>query len=319
MPRPRTTAEPETPKVLDKALAVLEAFGEESPEWSEAALQQQLAIPSTTLNRIVRGLERAGYLLRGADGRYRLGLAAVRLGRRASASLDLAAVLEPHQRELARRTGELVILAVADLATAHAVYVSLADSPKRLRVTAELGTRVPLTAGATARTILAFQARAQIDAVLARPVARLAAGTLTDVVTIRRSLARIRRRGWGLSWEETYDGAWAVAAPVLDGNGRALAAFGVATPISRHSRTVQTGNRDAVLALATAASRALRIGEPAEAPARSLGRRLPRSPAATPAAGHTRTPAKRASPSPIEPSVSDHIPRTRSTSTNIAR
>jgi DNA-binding IclR family transcriptional regulator len=249
-------------KVLDKALAVLEVFGEESPEWSEAALQQRLAIPSTTLNRIVRGLERAGYLLRGADGRYRLGLAAVRLGRRASASLDLPAVLEPHQRELARRTGELVILAVPDLATAHAVYVALADSPKRLRVTAELGTRVPLTAGATARTILAFQARAQIDAVLARPLDRLAAGTLTDAVTIRRSLARIRRRGWGLSWQETYDGAWAVAAPVLDGAGRALAAFGVATPISRHSRAVQAGNRDAVLDLAAAASSALRVGDP---------------------------------------------------------
>lgn len=259
MPRPRTSPEPETPKVLDKALRVLEAFGERSPEWSEAALQEHLDIPSTTLNRIVRGLEGAGYLLRGADSRYRLGLAAVRLGTRAAASLDLPAVLEPHLRELANRTAELVILAVPDLATGHAIYVAIADSPKRLRVTAELGTRVPLSAGATARTILAFQPRAQIDVVLARPLERLAAGTLTDVATIRRGLATIRRRGWGLSWQETYDGAWAVAAPLLDGAGCALAAFGVATPISRHSRAVQTANRDAVLDVAGRAARALRV------------------------------------------------------------
>jgi DNA-binding IclR family transcriptional regulator len=261
MPRPRTTADPEIPKVLDKALRVLEAFGEESPEWSEAALQQELAIPSTTLNRIVRGLERTDYLLRGADGRYRLGLAAVRLGTRAAASLDLPVVLEPHLRDLARRTGELAILAVPDLASGRAVYVAIADSPKRLRVTAELGTRVPLTAGATARTILAFQPRAQVDAVLSRPLERLAEGTLTDARTIRRSLATIRQRGWGLSWQETYDGAWAVAAPVLDGAGRALAAFGVATPISRHSRAVQRGNRDAALDVAARAAAALRVGE----------------------------------------------------------
>ena len=262
MPRPRTTADPDTPRVLEKALRVLEAFGEQTPEWSEAALQQHLGIPSSTLNRIVRGLERAGYMLRGADGRYRLGLAAVRLGTRAAASLDLPAVLEPHLRELARHTGELAILAVPDLAAGRAVYVAIADSPKRLRVTAELGTRVPLTAGATARTILAFQSRAEIDAVLDRPLESLAAGTLTDVREIRSSLATIRRRGWALSWEETYDGAWAVAAPVLDGAGRALAAFGVATPISRHSRAVQSANRDAALGLARAASSALRVGEP---------------------------------------------------------
>lgn len=270
MPRPRTTAEPDTPKVLDKALRVLEAFGEQSPEWSEAALQYQLDIPSTTLNRIVRGLERAGYLLRGADGRYRLGLAAVRLGTRAAASLDLPAVLEPHLRELSRRTGELVILAVPDLATGHAVYAAIADSPKRLRVTAELGTRVPLTAGATARTILAFQSRTRIDAVLTRPLERLAAGTLTDVRTIRRGLTTIRQRGWGLSWQETYDGAWAVAAPVLDGAGCALGAFGVATPISRHSRAVQTANRDAAADVAARATLALRVGEGAGPPATSL-------------------------------------------------
>src|ERR1700733_8981111 len=140
MPRPRTNPEPDTPKVLDKALRVLEAFDEQSPEWAESELHDRLAIPSTTLNRIIRGLERAGYLLRAGDGRYRLGIAAARLGARASASLNLPAVLEPQLRELGRRTEELVILAVPELSTGRARYVAIADSPKRLRVTAEVGT-----------------------------------------------------------------------------------------------------------------------------------------------------------------------------------
>ena len=41
---------------------------------------------------------------------------------------------------------------VPELATGHAIYLATADSPKRLRVTAEVGTSVPLTAGATAKT-----------------------------------------------------------------------------------------------------------------------------------------------------------------------
>jgi DNA-binding IclR family transcriptional regulator len=261
MPRPRTNPNPDTPKVLDKALRVLDAFGQQSTAWSEAALRDHVGIPSTTLNRILRSLEYAGYLMRGVDGRYRLGVAAVRLGHRATASLDLPAVLEPHLRDLAQRTEELVILAVPDLPSGRASYVAVADCPKRLRVTAEIGTAVPLTAGATAKTILAFRLPPEIDAVLERPPTKLAAGTITNHDEVRRQLKTIARRGWGLSWEETYDGAWAVAAPVLDDEGHALGAFGVATPISRHSRTVEKGNRDAVIDVAARAGSALRLGQ----------------------------------------------------------
>jgi IclR family KDG regulon transcriptional repressor len=264
MPRPRTSPTPATPKVLDKALRVLDAFGEHSAAWSEAALRDHVEIPSTTLNRILRSFERAGYLMRADDGRYRLGVAAVRLGHRASASLDLPALLESHLRELAQRTEELIILAVPELITGRANYVAVADSPKRLRVTAEVGTSVPLTAGATAKTILAFQLPARVDAVLEWAPERLAAGTITDRKQIRRHLEAIAERGWGFSWEETYDGAWAVAAPVLDDEGHALAALGIATPISRHSPAVQESNRDAVIGAAARATSALRLGQRAE-------------------------------------------------------
>ncbi len=264
MPRPRTSPHPDTPKVLDKALRVLDAFGLQSAAWSEAALRDHVEIPSSTLNRILRSLESAGYLMRGADGRYRLGVAAVRLGRRATASLDLPTALEPHLRELARRTEELVILAVPDIPSGCARYQAVADCPKRLRVTAEIGTTVPLTAGATAKTILAFRSAPEIDAALERPATRIAAGTITGHEEMRRELKTIARRGWGLSWEETYDGAWAVAAPVLDDEGHALGAFGVATPISRHSRAVEKSNRDAVIDVAARAASALRLGERGE-------------------------------------------------------
>src|SRR5262249_44185183 len=202
VPRPRTNAGPDAPKVLEKALRVLDAFDERSPEWSEAGLRRELGIPSSTLNRILRALESNGYVLRREDGRYRLGLAAIRLGHRASESLDLAAVLDSLIREVAREANELTLLAVPDLSAGVARYIAAAESSSRLRVTAEVGTSVPLTAGATARIMLAFQPAAVIDAVLERPLHRIAAGTLTDGKVIRDHLERDRRRGWALSWEE---------------------------------------------------------------------------------------------------------------------
>ena len=251
MPRPRSDPDPDTPKVLDKALRVLDAFGATRDRWTEADLQRHLSMPSTSLNRILRGLERGGYLMRDDTGAYRLGIGAVRLGNRARASLDLPGIVDDELRRLASVTGELVLFAVPELPEGVARYAATVDSPQRLRVTAELGVKVPLTAGATARSILAFAPAARIEEVLARPRVRLSRGTLLDEDEIRRQLQSIRTRGWGISWQETIDGAWALGVPILDEDGAALAAIGVAAPTSRHTKAVEAATREALLAAGT--------------------------------------------------------------------
>jgi DNA-binding IclR family transcriptional regulator len=258
MARPRSDPDPDTPKVLDKALRVLEAFGGAHDRWTEADLRRHLGMPSSSLNRILRGLERAGYVLRDDGGSYRLGIGAVRLGDRARASLDLGGLVDAELRALAQATRELVLFAVAEPALGTALYMAAVDSPQRLRVTAELGTRVPLTAGATARSLLAFAPEALSDQVLARPREPLAEGTLLDETVLRNRLAEIRANGWGMSWQETFDGAWALAAPILDGEGHALASIGVAAPISRHSEAAEEATRRVLLETVARASERLR-------------------------------------------------------------
>ncbi len=270
MARPRTDADPETPKVLDKALRVLDAFGDARDRWPEADLRRHLGMPSSSLNRILRGLERAGYVLRDDAGSYRLGIGAVRLGDRARASLDLPGIVDAELRSLAQATRELVLFAVAEPALGTAVYIAAVDSPQRLRVTAERGTRVPLTAGATARSLLACAPDAIIEQVLARPRESLAAGTLTDEAAIRERLAFIRANGWGISWQETFDGAWALAAPLLDEDGHGVASIGVAAPISRHSEATEEATRHALLLAVAGAAERLRPPAPAGAGGGSL-------------------------------------------------
>jgi DNA-binding IclR family transcriptional regulator len=264
MARPRTDPDPDTPKVLDKALRVLDAFSDTRDRWTEADLRRHLGMPSSSLNRILRGLEGAGYLLRDDTGSYRLGIGAVRLGDRARASLDLPGIVDAELRALAQATSELVLFAVAEPALGTALYIAAVDSPQRLRVTAELGTRVPLTAGATARSLLAFAPDALIEQVLARPREPLAEGTLLEEAAIRERLALVRANGWGISWQETFDGAWAIGAPLLDEEGHPLASIGVAAPISRHSDATEEATRRALLHAVARAGERLRLPAPAE-------------------------------------------------------
>jgi DNA-binding IclR family transcriptional regulator len=154
--------------------------------------------------------------------------------------------LRPALERVAAETRELVLLAVPASDGTHARYAAAIDSPQRLRVAAEVGTAVPLTAGATAKALLAFLGIEAIDAALAEPPVRLAAGTMLDPAAIRRDLELTRKRGFAISWQETFDGAWATAAPVLDAEGLPFAAIGVAAPIHRHSRDVERVHVDAV-------------------------------------------------------------------------
>lgn len=257
MPRPRSGDAVEVPKLLEKSLRVLEAFDVDTPTRSEVDLSHDLRIPSTTLNRILRALESTGYLMRFEDGRYQLGISAVRLGTRASKALNLSTVLQPILRELNTEVDELILLAVPDFLNGTARYIAAVESSSQVRVIGEVGDSVPLTGGATARTLLAFQPEDRIDEILARPVRRMAAGTLTDPDLIREHLTLLRGRGWGFSWEETFDGAWAVAAPLLDDTGEAFASIGVAAPTGRYSEALEQRARDAVRAAAERATQEL--------------------------------------------------------------
>lgn len=106
---------------------------------------------------------------------------------------------------------------------------------------------MPLTAGATAKALLAYCPPDVIDAALAAPRSPLADGTLLDPAVLREELASIRERGWSRSWQATSDGAWAVAAPILDRTCKPIAAIGVATPTHRHADEIEAATATAVL------------------------------------------------------------------------
>ena len=267
MPRPRTGATADTPKVLSKALAILESFTAATPERSESQIARELGLSTSTTNRLLRGLAERAFLARLPDGRYCLGPTIVRIGRQAAASLDYARVFAPILEATARRTGETAMLAILVPGGLEARYVASVESPHRLRVTVAIGSSVPLTAGATAKALLAYCPPEVIDAALAVPRAPLADGTLLDPAVLRTELASIRERGWSRSWQETSDGAWAVAAPILDRTGQPIAAVGVATPTHRHTSASEAATATAVLDAARDAT-ALVFGPPAlgEAP-----------------------------------------------------
>jgi len=241
------------PKVLDKALSVLETFEPERPEWGVSEIARELAIPVSTAHRIVRALESRGYLAR-SDARWRLGLAAVELGRRASASLDLRSALRPALQSLHNQTDETVLLTVYDEVRRGALCIDRIEAAHVLRLSIEIGRVTPLHAGAASKALLAFLSDELIEEVLQGPLERFAPGTICDPSGLRAEIDRIRASRWAFSQEENNIGAWGLSAPIFAPERQVIASIGVAAPTARYS---SSSRRD----LATVVKRAAHDAE----------------------------------------------------------
>jgi DNA-binding IclR family transcriptional regulator len=226
-------------KVLLKALDILALFDRDRPEWAEHEVARTLALPTSTAHRLLRSLRGRGYVVRTRAGRYRLGPAAVALGRRAS-DHALAPSLRAALERVALETRETAFVAVRDPAGGGLLILDRIESPHRLRLALDIGHVIPLHAGAASKALLAHLGPAEIERVVAGPLPQVGPATITDRAALLCDLESVRRRGHASSREEATVGGWAVASPVVDGEGRARAVVGMIAPVARHSRAAET-------------------------------------------------------------------------------
>lgn len=232
-PVTRTPEATGVPKVLEKALRVLDLFSERSPAWTVTGIARELRVPLTTTHRIVRGLEAAHYLRRLPGGEYRLGLEAISLGRRAAGSFDLRGSLRSSLEWLSLETNETTAIATFDEGRCAALYVDTIERTHPVRISVEIGVLAPLATSAHGRALLAFLG----DDVVARATREFSeqgnGRSSRDPDELRRNLALTRERGFALVVDEAHPGVWEMAAPILDAHRTPLASIGFLSPAFR--------------------------------------------------------------------------------------
>lgn len=223
-------------QVLDRAFAILRLFTELAPTWNLSEIARALDLTTSTSYRIIQTLKREGYLGRDESSkRYHLGMAAVELGNRAQKSMALTSPASHDLRWLSFVTGETAFLLMPSEDRRYSVCVDRIEGNQPLRLTIEPGRQIPIHAGSGQKVLLAYMAEQDIETILAGPLPRLCKNTITSPDLLRSDLAGIRARGWSISFEETEEGTWAMAIPVLDATGHASAAVAVAGPVLRRS------------------------------------------------------------------------------------
>lgn len=224
-----TTGQAKSPsgtQAIDRAFDVLSSFVA-CPEQGITDIADRTDLKPSTVHRIVRALVSSGYLEQRADtDNYRFGHAALVLGQSAREALGFSLAM-PILEQLGGETGESINMGVRD--GGEVVVVLRVESVQPLRFDQPAGSRIPLHCSSMGKSLLAFSDSTIDDLSLTK----ITDTTVTTKTALRKELKEIRSRGFSFDHEESIPGVSCVGAPVLDGEGRAVAAIAVQAPTVR--------------------------------------------------------------------------------------
>lgn len=260
--------------VISKVLRILEALQGSSAGLGLKAICDRTGIHKSTAHRFLKHLERERYLIRTEAGAYLIGPRLSQLSARGNQEATLQAVARPILWELWKATQETVNLAVLDQGTV--LYVDVIESPHEFRLSSRVGTRRSVHVTALGKALAAFlpgETRENIlNSIAFQPATPR---TIGNLVQFRQELEKIRRQGYAVDDEEAVQGARCVSAPILDSDGKPIAAVSVSGPVTRVSPNQVNALAGAVTSAARAISAAMGFSQPASETAN--GRRTTRT------------------------------------------
>ncbi|AKT36070.1 IclR family transcriptional regulator [Chondromyces crocatus] len=234
--------------VLRSATATLKTFeivAEQQPVGvSEVA--RQLGLSKSTVQRCLVTLHEAGWIRPEPDGPTRWVITAKSFGiaRRVGDTRRLRATARPVLQRLHDTTGATVQLIVPE--GREGILLERIAGMTLQHVFLPPGTRAPLHLRAEGKAILSRLADRDLEAYLAEELAAPSPHAVVDPARVRRELLEIRTRGWALSKDELVEGISSIASPILDLEGRPLAAISLDVP-TRHFEQERARNRKLVV------------------------------------------------------------------------
>jgi DNA-binding IclR family transcriptional regulator len=207
-----TTADSTALGRIQRLLEILVAEPSDAPTGVELA--RRLSANEATAARLRTTAYTSQLAIPAADRRMAAGPLLLRWAATLGPGWDLAALAGDAVHALARASGETVGLVVFDPATATATVAAEARGSKPIKYSLDVGTEVPLHAGAAGKAILAHCPR---DVVRSRSLDPITARSPRSVHQLERDLQEIRDAGWAQAVGERIPDAFGLAVPFFGG------------------------------------------------------------------------------------------------------
>ncbi len=220
---------------VEKAFAILEAFGGERRALNLSEVAAAVGMTKSSAQRCTHTLERLGYLRR--DPHVRRWVLTPRSLTMAHAYLSGHPLIEQattHLIDLNQASGESVSL--SEPYETDMVFIARFPSHKRFFIHMPVGRRLPMYCTASGRAYLSGLPAAEAQKLLRRSALKqYTPQTLTEPAEVLKQIEAARAAGYAWADQEYYRGDITIAAPVFGDDGTPIASVNISAPTSRWS------------------------------------------------------------------------------------
>ncbi len=215
-------------QTLSRGLMLLELVGAGVNDLRQ--LSERMAVPRSTVARMLGSLVADGYLHHLPYKGYSLGSKLILLGHRALEQRPLTALARPHLEVLAHATRDTVHLGMLD--AGEVLYLDKVPGLRGLEMRSRVGSRMPLASTGLGKAMMFDLPEDTWPDAYGRAVTFASAPNRPDMrpfPDLDADLRRSRARGFATDLEENEFGIRCVAAPLRDATGAVIGAISVAS------------------------------------------------------------------------------------------
>lgn len=219
---------------VKKAMDILDCLGQSDNPLSASEVGRRLGISRSTAYRLLATLNAGGYVAQDSVNpeKYRLGFKILELANSLLDKIELRQLAPPYLKELRDLANETVHLVVMD--RGQVAYVDKVECQQAVRMYSTIGRRGYAHSTAIGKAMMAFMLEGAVAEIIEQHgLPAFTPNTITDQESLLQELARIREQGYAVDDVENEEGIRCVGAPILDYQGRPVAAISISGPAFR--------------------------------------------------------------------------------------
>jgi DNA-binding IclR family transcriptional regulator len=201
-------------------------------------IQEQFALPRSTIYSLLQTLLLMQYLEKDFAGRYSIGIRCFRTG----SSFQISNPFERRARDIVEKinaackeTTHFAVLQGTDI-----VYIHKFESVHALRVHSQVGKALPAHATALGKAMLSGYSDEEIYSFYGETeLTALTPKTITSLKVLMKQIGEVRRTSIAYDEEESTPKVKCVAVPVFDSNKKPVAGVSVSFPVYYEDREVE--------------------------------------------------------------------------------
>jgi IclR family KDG regulon transcriptional repressor len=203
---------------VDKTFAILDLLAKSKDSLGISEITRALNFNKSTVFNISHTLADLGILKQAPDNKFSLGIQFYLLGRASRIGSEIISTIHPYLEHIHQKTHLSVFLGVrSDL---HAIIVDKVDATFDIKISSEIGMRLPLLAGAGGKAMLSQMSDREIDRILSKDgLQRYTRHTVVDKTRYKKMLTKTRQDGFAVDKEEYIEGIRALAVPLQVNRG----------------------------------------------------------------------------------------------------